>query len=84
MAARAIIARYHELALGGRDVTVEVAEYFRLEARLSPILDAAARAELPPHEIQNFGLGQSALIDRATAELAMQFRISGAEYRLLD
>ncbi len=82
--ARAIIERYHELALGGRDVEVEVAERFRLEATLTPVLDETARARLPPHEAQNLALGQSALTDRATADLDMQFRIAGSEYRLLD
>ena len=80
----AIIARYHELALGGRDVEVEVAEHFRLEVTLTPVLDEAARARLPPHEAQNLVLGQSALIDRAAADFEMQFRIAGSEYRLLD
>lgn len=82
--ARAIIERYHDLALGGRDVEVEVAEYFRLGVALTPVLGEAERARLPPHEIQNLALGQSALTDRATADLDMQFRISGSQYELLD
>ena len=80
----AIIERYHDLALGGRDVDVEVAEYFRLEVTLTPVLDDAERERLPPHEAQNLGLGQSPLTDRATADLEMQFRISGPQYELLD
>ncbi len=82
--ARAIIERYHDLALGGRDVEVEVAEYFRLGVALTPVLGEAERARLPPHEIQNLALGQSALTDRATAVLDLQFRISGPQYELLD
>ncbi len=82
--ARAIIERYHDLALGGRDVEVEVAEYFRLEVTLTPVLGEAEHGRLPPHEVQNLALGQSALTDRATAELDMQFRISGPQYELLD
>jgi hypothetical protein len=82
--ARAIVERYHQLALGGRDVKVEVAEHFRLEATLTPVLDEAARKQLPAHEAQNLALGYSALTDRATADLEMQFRIAGSEYELLD
>ena len=66
------------------DVEVEVAEYFRLGVALTPVLGEAERARLPPHEIQNLALGQSALTDRATADLDMQFRISGSQYELLD
>lgn len=80
----AIIERYHDLALGGRDVDVEVAEYFRLEATLTPVLDEAERERLPAHEVQNLALGQSPLTDRATADLEMQFRIAGPQYELLD
>ncbi len=80
----AIIERYHDLALGGRDVDVEVAEYFRLGVALTPVLSEAERKRLPPHEVQNLALGQSALTDRATADLDMQFRISGPQYELLD
>ncbi len=80
----AIIERYHDLALGGRDVDVEVAEYFRLRVALTPVLSQAERERLPPHEVQNLALGQSALTDRAVADLEMQFRISGLQYELLD
>ncbi len=80
----AIIERYHDLALGGRDVDVEVAEYFRLRVALTPVLSEAERKRLPPHEVQNLALGQSALTDRAAADLKMQFRISGPQYELLD
>ncbi len=82
--ARAIIERYHDLALGGRDLEVEVAEYFRLKVTLTPVLGEAERARLPPHEVQNLALGQSPLTDRAAADLDMQFRISGPQYELLD
>ena len=80
----AIIERYHDLALGGRYVDVEVAEYFRLRVALTPVLSEAERKRLPPHEAQNLALGQSALTDRAAADLEMQFRISGPQYELLD
>ncbi len=82
--ARAIIARYHQLALDGRAVKVEVAEHFRLEVTLTPLLDDAARARLPPHEAQNLALGYSALTDRAITDLKTQFRVLGSEYELLD
>ena len=82
--ARTIITRYHDLVLGGRAVTVEVGERFRLEAALAPVLDETERARLPPHEIQNLSLGQSALIDRATTELDIEFRIQGRQYELLE
>lgn len=80
----AIIERYHDLALGGRDVDVEVAEYFRLEVTLTPVLGEAERERLSAHEAHNLALGQSALTDRAAADLDMQFRISGPQYELLD
>ena len=82
--ARVIITRYHDLVLGGRVVTVEVGERIRIEATLAPVLDEAERARLPPHEIQNLSLGQSALIDRATTELDIEFRIQGRQYKLLE
>ena len=79
-----IIERYHDLALDGRDVDVEVAEHFRLEVTLAPVLGEAERERLPPHEVRNLALGQSALIDRGTTDLEMQFRISGPQYELLE
>ncbi len=82
--ARTIITRYHDLVLGGRAVTVEVGERFRIEVTLAPVLDEAERARLAPREIQNLSLGQSALIDRATTELDIEFRIQGRHYELLE
>ncbi len=82
--ARTIITRYHDLILGGRAVTVEVGERFRIEVTLAPVFDEAERARLPPREIQNLSLGQSALIDRATTELDIEFRIQGRHYELLE
>ena len=82
--ARTIITRYHDLVLGGRAVTVEVGERFRIEATLAPVLDEAKRTQLPPREIQDLSLGQSALIDRATTELDIEFRIQGRHYELLE
>jgi hypothetical protein len=79
-----IIERYHDLALGGRDVDVEVAEHFRIEVTLTPVLDPAERAQLPPHVAHNMTLGQSALTDRAATDLDMQFRIGGPQYELLE
>ncbi len=70
------------LLLGGRDVDVEVAEVFRLEVTLTPAPGEAER--LPAHAIQNLALGQSALTDRAAADLEIQFRIAGPQYELLD
>jgi hypothetical protein len=82
--ARTIITEYHDLVLGGRAVTVEVGERFRIEVTLAPVLDKADRARLPPQEIQNLSLGQSALIDRAATELDIEFRIQGRHYKLLE
>lgn len=82
--AQALITRYHDLVLDGRAVTVEVGERFRIEATLAPVLDAAERERLPPHELQNLSLGQSALMDRATTELNIEFRIQGRQYELLE
>lgn len=82
--AQTIITRYHDLVLGGREVTVEVGGRFRIEATLAPVLDEAERERLPPHELQNLSLGQSALIDRATTELDIEFRIQGRQYELLE
>ena len=79
-----IIERYHDLALGGQDVDVEVAEDFRFEVTLIPVLSEAERSQLPAHEAHNLALGQSSLTDRATAKFEMQFRIDGPQYELLD
>jgi hypothetical protein len=79
-----VIERYHDLALGGKDVDVEVAEIFRVEVNLSPVLGEAELSELPAQVAHNLALGQSALTDRGTADLNMQFRISGPQYELLD
>ncbi len=72
------------LLLGARDVDVEVAQDFHLEVTLTPVLGEAERERLPAHAIQNLALGQSALTDRAAADLEMQFRIAGPQYELLD
>ena len=79
-----IVRRYHEVALNGRDVHVEVDESFRLEAALSPLLGADELARLPPHEAHNLPLGQSALIDAKSASFPARFRIRGPDYELLD
>jgi len=70
------------LLLGGRDV--EVAEHFRLEVTLTPVLGEAECERLPAREAHNLAFGQSALTYRATAELEMQFRIGGPQYELLN
>jgi len=80
----AIIERYHDLALGGQVVYVEVAEFFHVEVTLTPVLGEAEIRELPAHVAHNFALGQSALTDRETADLKMQFRIGGPQYELID
>lgn len=82
--ARRIVERYHEVALGFQDVDVEVAETFRLEIALSPVLGADDLAQLPPHEAQNLSLGQSALIDAKSVDFPAHFRIGGPGYELLE
>ncbi len=79
-----IVERYHEVALGDRDVDVEVAESFRLEIALSPVLGADDLARLPPHEAHNLSLGQSALIDAKSVDFPAHFRIGGPVYELLE
>ena len=79
-----IVERYHEIALDYRDVDVEVAESFRLEIALSPVLGADDLARLPPHEAHNLSLGQSALIDAKSVDFPAHFRIGGPEYELLE
>ena len=79
-----IVERYHEVALGYQDVDVEVAESFRLEIALSPVLGADDLARLPPHEAHNLSLGQSALIDAKSVDFPAHFRIGGPEYELLE
>ncbi len=79
-----ILERYHEIALDYRDVDVEVAENFRLELALSPVLGANDLSRLPPHESHNFALGQSSLIAARSIDFSARFRINGPEYELLD
>ncbi len=79
-----IIERYHEIALDYRDADVEVAEIFRLDIALLPILGEDDLARLPPHEAHNFALGQSTLIDAQSVAFPARFRISGPEYQLLE
>ncbi len=79
-----IVERYHEVALGYRDVDVEVAESFRLEIALTPVLGANDLARLPPHEAHNLSLGQSALIDAKSVDFPAHFRIGGPVYELLE
>jgi hypothetical protein len=52
-----MVERYHKIALDYRDVDVEVAESFRLEIALIPVLGADDLARLPPHEAHNLSLG---------------------------
>ncbi len=79
-----MVERYHEIALDYRDVDVEVAESFRLEIALSPVLGADDLARLPAHEAHNLSLGQSALIDAKSVDFPARFRIAGPEYELLE
>ncbi len=79
-----IVERYHKIALDYRDVDVEVAESFRLEIALTPVLGAEELARIPPHEAHNLSLGQSALIDAKSIDFPAHFRIAGPEYELLE
>jgi hypothetical protein len=79
-----MVERYHKIALDYRDVDVEVAESFRLEIALSPVLGADDLARLPPHEAHNLSLGQSALIDAKSVDFPAHFRIGGPVYELLE
>ncbi len=79
-----IVERYHEIALDHRDVDVEVAESFRLEIALTPVLGADDLARLPPYQARNLSLGQSDLIDAKSVDFPAHFRIGGPEYELLE
>ncbi len=79
-----MVERYHKIALDYRDVDVEVAESFRLEIALIPVLGADDLARLPPHEAHNLSLGQSALIDAKSVDFPVRFRIGGPVYELLE
>ena len=79
-----MIERYHKIALDYRDVDVEVAESFRLEIALIPVLGADDLARLPPHEAHNLSLGRSALIDAKSVDFPAHFRIGGPVYELLE
>ena len=79
-----LIGKYHEVALDNADADVEVAESFRLEISLTPVLDDADLARLPPHEAHNPSLGQSDLIETGNFAFPAHFRISGPEYELME
>ena len=79
-----IVERYHKIALDSRDVDVEVAESFRLEIALTPVLGADDLARLPPYQARNLSLGQSDLIDAKSVDFPAHFRIAGPEYELLE
>ncbi len=79
-----MVERYHEIALDYRDVDVEVAESFRLEIALIPVLGADDLARLPAHEAHNLSLGQSALIDAKSVDFPAHFRNGGPVYELLE
>ncbi len=79
-----MVERYHKIALDYRDVDVEVAESFRLEIALTPVLGADDLARLPPHVAHNLSRGQSALIDAKSLDFPAHFRIGGPEYELLE
>lgn len=78
----ALARSYHREVLGGRAAAVLVDEDFRLELALTPLLDEAARAALPPHERQNLALGESPLMDRARVSFPVRFEIRGGEVTL--
>ncbi len=79
-----LIGKYHEVALDNADVDVEVAETFRLEISLTPVLGDADLARMPPHEAHNLSLGQSDLIESGSFAFPAHFRISGPEYELME
>ncbi len=79
-----LIGKYQDVVLDGRDADVEVAEIFDLELSLTPLLDEALRARLPPNEAHNLSLGESHLIERRRGPFPAHFRIAGPEYELLE
>ena len=79
-----IVERYHKVALDYRDVDVEVAESFRLEIALTPVLGADDLARLPPYQARNLSLGQSDLIDAKSVDFPAHFRIGGPVYELME
>ena len=79
-----LIGKYHEVALDNADVDVEVAESFRLEISLTPVLGDEDLARMPPHEAHNLSLGQSDLIETGSFAFPAHFRISGPEYELME
>ena len=79
-----LIGKYQDVVLDGRDADVEVAEIFDLEISLTPLLDEALRARLPPNEAHNLSLGESRLIERRRVPFPAHFRIAGPEYGLLE
>ena len=79
-----LIGKYHEVALDNADADVEVAESFRLEISLTPVLGDEDLARMPPHEAHSLSLGQSDLIETGSFAFPAHFRISGPEYELME
>lgn len=78
------IRAYHDVALGGGEVDVEVEESLRLELTLTPLLNEEDSAALPAEQRHNLAIGASDLTDRRTVRVALRFAIRDGEYRLLD
>lgn len=82
--ATTVIGAYHEMALGGDPMNVEVEEMLKLELVLTPLLNDEALAALPAARRQNLEIEQSDLTDRRTVRLPLRFAIRPGEYRLLE
>lgn len=76
LSAERIVEGYREL-LSRQDANVMVDEAFLLETILSPIPDDEELSRMPAHETQNLNNGQSALIDRSSAEFTVRFFLNG-------
>ena len=76
--AGALVDGYRAI-LSHQNANVMVDEPFTLEARLTPILNAAEKAALPQGERRNLEQGRSMLIDEASAEFPVRFFLYGGE-----
>ncbi len=76
--AEALVDGYRAI-LSHQNANVMVDEPFTLEARLTPILNAAEKAALPQGERRNLEQGRSMLIDEASAEFPVRFFLYGGE-----
>jgi hypothetical protein len=76
--AAALVDGYRGI-LNHRNANIMVDEPFTLEARLTPVLNAAEEAALPRGERRNLEQGWSKLIDEASAEFPVRFFLYGGE-----